>query len=246
MDLFDEWRSGGTEIQWRSTTPDNNGQNVRLFTRLSGTPGAPALVLVHGFPTYGIDFHGLTVELGADFEIFTVDFPGFGLSEKPPAPYRYSLYGLYGDARLLVHLINAEWGLRDCRMLTHDRGSSVGMIAAAMLADTHPANLPVDLFITNANIYLPLSNLTAFQRALLDEATGPLAAVATTPQMLAAGLGAGVFMPRRAPGDPKIAARDHQVHARTCRQRDELARRTGHASGRHHDHLGTTRHDRAA
>lgn len=202
MDLFEDWRAGGTELRWRSTTPENNGQQVRLFSRRSGTPGAPALVFVHGFPTSSIDFRGLTVELGADFDIVTVDFPGYGLSEKPPAPYRYSLYD---DARLLVHLITEEWRLGDYRIVTHDRGSSVGIIALAMLAETHPANMPADLFLTNANIFLPLSNLTAFQRALLDDATGRATAAATTPEMLAAGLGATTFMPRRRPDDPEIA-----------------------------------------
>ncbi len=203
MDLFGEWQAGGTEIRWRSTTPDNNGREVRLFSRRSGTPGAPALVFVHGFPTSSVDFHGLTVELGSDFDIFTVDFPGYGLSEKPPAPYRYSLYD---DARLLVHLITEQWRLGDFRMLTHDRGSSVGIIALSMLAEKHPGNMPVDLFLTNANIFLPLSNLTAFQRALLDDATGRQTAAATAPEMLAAGLGATAFIPRRAPGDPEITA----------------------------------------
>ena len=60
--------------------------------------------------------------------------------------------------------------------------------------------------MTNANIYLPLSNLTAFQTALLDDATGRATAAATTPEMLAAGLGASTFMPRRNLDDPEIAA----------------------------------------
>lgn len=203
MDLFEEWRAGGTAFRWRSTTPENNGREVRLFIRRSGVPDAPALVFVHGFPTSSIDFRALAVELGSDFDIVTVDFPGYGLSEKPPAPYRYSLYD---DARLLVHLVTEQWRLRDYRILTHDRGTSVGIIALSMLAENHPANMPADMFLTNANIFLPLSNLTAFQRALLDDATGRATAAATTPEMLAAGLGMTTFMPRRSPDDPEIAA----------------------------------------
>ncbi len=45
-----------------------------------------------------------------------------------------------------------------------------------------------------------------FQTALLDPATGRDTAAATTPEMLAAGLGASTFMPRRTPEDPEIAA----------------------------------------
>ena len=99
-----------------------------MFARRAGTPGAPALVCVHGFPTASIDFRALAGELSEDVEIFTLDFPGYGLSEKPSAPYAYSLYD---DARLLMHAITEVWGLGDYRMITHDRGSSIGMIALA-------------------------------------------------------------------------------------------------------------------
>src|ERR1700739_4765966 len=203
MDIFDEWRSGGTEIQWRSTTAANNDAEVTVFARRCGTPGAPALVCVHGFPTASIDYFALTRELGDEFDIFLLAFPGYGLSDKPPAPHVYSLYD---DARLLVYAITQVWKLTEYRMLTHDRGSSVGMIALGMLAAEDPPAVPVDLILTNANIYLPLSNLTVFQTALLAPETGRDTAAATTPEMLAAGMGASTFMPRRTPRDPDIAA----------------------------------------
>lgn len=174
-----------------------------MFSRRCGTPGAPALVCVHGFPTSSIDYHALAGELGDEFDIFTLDFPGYGLSSKPPQPHVYSLYD---DARLLVHAITEVWQLADYRMITHDRGSSIGMIALAMLADQDAAVLPADVFMTNANIFLPLANLTAFQVALLDEATGRATAAATTPEMLAAGLGMTTYLPRRTPDDPEISA----------------------------------------
>lgn len=201
MDIFAEWQNGGVELRWQSTTDANNGQEVAVFSRRAGTPGAPALVLVHGFPTSSIDYFGLTRELGSEFDIFTLDFPGYGLSDKPTEPYVYSLYD---DARLLVHAITDVWKLTEYRMMTHDRGSSVGMIALDMLAAE--AALPVDAILTNANLYLPLSNLNTFQTMLLDPATGRATAAATTPDLLAAGLGASTFIPRRTLEDPEIAA----------------------------------------
>lgn len=203
MDIFAEWQNGGTTFAWRSSTSANAEREVTVFTRRLGTPGAPALVCVHGFPTSSIDFFALARELSAEFDIFVLDFPGYGLSDKPPEPYVYSLYD---DARLLVHAITDVWNLSEYRMLTHDRGSSVGMIALGMLTAEHPQVVPRDVVLTNANIYLPLANLTAFQTALLDNATGRATASATTPELLAAGLGASTFMPRRAPDDPEIAA----------------------------------------
>jgi len=203
VSIVAEWKDGGTQLRWRSTTAANAGRGVAVFARRCGTPGAPALVLVHGFPTSSIDFFALTEELGGDFDIHVLDFPGYGLSDKPATPHVYSLYD---DARLLVHAITEVWELRDYRILGHDRGSSVAMIAVGMAAALNPPAAPLDLFLTNANIFLPLSNLTAFQTALLDPATARATAAATTPQMLAAGMGASTFMPRRGLGDPEIEA----------------------------------------
>ncbi|OBH47165.1 alpha/beta fold hydrolase [Mycobacterium mantenii] len=203
MDIFTQWKDGGTELRWRSTTAANDRTEVAVFSRRCGTPGAPALVLVHGFPTSSIDYFALASELSAEFDIYLLDFPGYGLSDKPPEPYVYSLYD---DARLLVHAIIEVWKLTEYRMLTHDRGSSVGMIALGMLAAQDPPAVPLDLILTNANIFLPLSNLTAFQTALLDPATARATAAAATPEMLAAGMGASTFMPRRTLDDPEIAA----------------------------------------
>jgi pimeloyl-ACP methyl ester carboxylesterase len=189
VDIFEEWRAGATEIRWQSSTPANGGTEVKVFIRRCGTPGAPPLVCVHGFPTSSIDFYALTRDLGSEFEIFVLDFPGFGLSDKPPEPYRYSLYD---DARLLIHAITKVWELGAYTMLTHDRGTSVGIITLLTLAAEDPSSLP--------------ANLTVFQTALLDSTTGRSTADATTPEMLAAGLGATTFMPRRTLVDPEIAA----------------------------------------
>ena len=148
-------------------------------------------------------YFALARELSFEFDIYLLDFPGHGLSDKPPEPYVYSFVPRRASARRRDH---PGWQLTEFRMLTHDRGSSVGMIAVGMLAAQDPAAAPVDLILTNGNIYLPLSNLTAFQTALLDPATARATAAATTPEMLAAGMGMTTFMPRRTLQDPEIAA----------------------------------------
>jgi pimeloyl-ACP methyl ester carboxylesterase len=203
LDIFAEWQRDSTQIRWRSSTAANDERELTVFSRRCGTPGAPALVLVHGFPTSSIDYFALTGELSSEFDMFLLDFPGHGLSDKPPEPYVYSLYD---DARLLVHAISEVWNLTEFRLLTHDRGSSVGMIAVDMLAAQDPPVRPLDVILTNANIYLPLANLTVWQTALLDPATARATAAGTTPEALAAGLGMTTFMPRRTPQHPEIAA----------------------------------------
>jgi len=60
--------------------------------------------------------------------------------------------------------------------------------------------------LSNGNIFLPLSNLSAFQRLALDPKTAPATLAGATPEMLAAGLGQITFTPPRKPDDPAIAA----------------------------------------
>ena len=82
MDIFAQWSSGATTFGWQSSTPANRRREVTVFTRRAGTPGAPALVCVHGFPTSSIDYFALVGELGAEIDIFLLDFPGYGARVK--------------------------------------------------------------------------------------------------------------------------------------------------------------------
>ena len=92
VDIFDEWSSSATSLTWRSTTEANDGAEVTVFTRRAGTPGAPGLVCVHGFPTSSIDYYALARELSADFDIFVLDFPGLrAVGQATGAPHLLAL-----------------------------------------------------------------------------------------------------------------------------------------------------------
>jgi pimeloyl-ACP methyl ester carboxylesterase len=62
------------------------------------------------------------------------------------------------------------------------------------------------LVLSNGNIFLPLSNLTAWQRQLLDGESGPQIAAGLTASRLADGIGASLFTPPRKAGDPAVEA----------------------------------------
>ena len=55
-------------------------------------------------------------------------------------------------------------------------------------------------------MFLPLSNLTTFQRLILDPGSAPAVLEAMTAEMLAAGMGMTTFTPPRPPQDPEIVA----------------------------------------
>src|ERR1700684_2159412 len=55
----------------------------RLFYREAGDPNAPALVLLHGFPTSSYMFRELVPALADRYHVVAPDHLGFGLSDAP-------------------------------------------------------------------------------------------------------------------------------------------------------------------
>ncbi|MGO4305495.1 alpha/beta fold hydrolase [Cupriavidus sp. RAF12] len=55
----------------------------KVFYRESGRPGAPKLLLLHGFPSSSHMFRDLIPQLADRFHIVAPDLPGFGLSDMP-------------------------------------------------------------------------------------------------------------------------------------------------------------------
>ena len=129
MNRAEAWREKGRYFSWSPRSGD--AAEVQIFHVELGDANAPPLVLVHGFPTSSVDWFEVAERLSDRYRVCAMDFPGFGLSDKPKDPYVYSIYD---DARLLVHAITQVWELKHYTLLTHDRGSSVGMIALAMRA----------------------------------------------------------------------------------------------------------------
>jgi pimeloyl-ACP methyl ester carboxylesterase len=56
----------------------------RLFFREAGNADAPALLLLHGFPTSSYMFRQLIPALGDRYHLIAPDHLGFGLSDAPP------------------------------------------------------------------------------------------------------------------------------------------------------------------
>jgi pimeloyl-ACP methyl ester carboxylesterase len=128
-----------------------------------------------------------------------MDFPGFGFSDKPLG-WGYSLLR---DAEVLEHYVAHVLGLESMILFAHDRGTSVAMIHTTQ----GDSRVPLDhLVLTNANIFLPLSNLTKAQRLMLDPATGPSLLAQATPQQLAEGMGQTTYTPARGTDDPEVQA----------------------------------------
>jgi len=197
MNRAETWREQGSSFTWRPSS--GAAAEVEVFHVELGDPSAPALVLVHGFPTSSVDWIDVAERLSDRFRVCAMDFPGFGFSDKPLG-WGYSLDR---DAEVLEHYVSEVLGLESMVMLAHDRGSSVAMIHATGVESRVALE---HLFVTNGNIFLPLSTLTQFQRLILDPATGPSILAQAPPEQLAAGMGQTTFTPPRAADDPEVEA----------------------------------------
>ncbi len=160
------------------------------------------MALVHGFPTSSIDWFDVLDRFAERYRVCALDFPGYGFSDKP----RGWGYGLARDADLLDHYLAEVVGAEVAVVVAHDRGDSVALIHAARAAEGTSASGLEHLVLSNGNVFLPLSNLTTFQRLVLDPATAEQVLSVLTPDALAQGMGATTFTPARGPGDPEVEA----------------------------------------
>ncbi len=208
----DKWRGRGGYFRWAPS--DSGAAEVEIFHVESGARGQPVLLLVHGFPTSSIDWFDIAELLKDRYRVCALDFPGYGFSDKPLG-WGYSLAR---DAELLDFYVREVLGAESVVVLAHDRGSSVGINYALGTTDqkseSSAAPFVEHLVLTDGNIFLPLSNLTEFQRLVLDESTAPAVLEVLTAERLAAGMGLTTFSPPRPADHADVQAlTDTFVHA---------------------------------
>ncbi len=194
-----EWLDGGRFFDWEPPQADDT---QRIFHAQFGDPEAPLLLLVHGFPTSSIDWYDVVDALSRERRVCVLDFPGYGFSDKPPE----GKYSLERDCELIGFYLREVVAAAEGAVVAHDRGDSVALAFAGQCAAGDIPFELTNLVISNGNLFLPLSNLTEFQRLVLDPETAPAVLEQITPELLAAGLGQTTFTPVRQPDDPAIRA----------------------------------------
>jgi pimeloyl-ACP methyl ester carboxylesterase len=118
---------------------------VEVFYRAAGDPSAPAVLLLHGFPTSSFMFRELIPRLADQFRVIAPDLPGFGFTEVPKErKYTYSF-----DA--LAHTLEAftdALGLKRYAIYVFDYGAPTGF----RLAMSHPERIAA-IVSQNGNAY---------------------------------------------------------------------------------------------
>jgi pimeloyl-ACP methyl ester carboxylesterase len=95
----------------------------RLFFREAGDPDAPALVLLHGFPTSSYMFRHLIPALADRYHVIAPDHLGFGLSDAPGVEeFDYTFDALTALTAGLLRSL----GIERYAMYVQDYGAPIG------------------------------------------------------------------------------------------------------------------------
>lgn len=131
-----------TTIHYRST--DVDGFNV--FYREAGRPGAPKLLLMHGFPSSSHMFRDLIPLLADRFHIVAPDLPGFGQSAMPP---RDAFTYTFDHLAQVIDRFTEVVGFDRFVVYVFDYGAPVGL----RIAMKHPERI-AGIVSQNGNAYV--------------------------------------------------------------------------------------------
>lgn len=117
----------------------------KVFYREAGPATAPAILLLHGFPTSSHMFRNLIPALADHYHVVAPDLPGFGFSDAPDRQsYRYTFEQL---ARTIDGFTRAI-GLERYAIYVFDYGAPIGF----RLALAHPERVTA-IVSQNGNAY---------------------------------------------------------------------------------------------
>jgi pimeloyl-ACP methyl ester carboxylesterase len=124
-------------------TVDIDGLDI--FYREAGSPHAPTILLLHGFPTSSHMFRNLMPALEKEFHLIAPDYPGFGNSAMPTVDeFEYSFDRL---AEILEKFLEAL-KIKRYSLYLMDYGAPIGY----RLAVKHPQRVE-GLIVQNGNAY---------------------------------------------------------------------------------------------
>jgi pimeloyl-ACP methyl ester carboxylesterase len=155
-------RSAGPPTAWHGAGARLSCVSAEVFVRTEGdlTSATPVLLL-HGFPTSSYDFINVWHRIGRQHPLITLDFVGFGMSEKPA----HFGYGLFEQADVVLEVL-AKLGVKEVHLVAHDMGTSV---ATELCARRERGLLPFrlcSLTLSNGSVFLDMAHLAISQRIL--------------------------------------------------------------------------------
>jgi pimeloyl-ACP methyl ester carboxylesterase len=128
-------------VSYRSVAVDG----INIFYREAGSPEAPTLLLLHGFPSAGHMFRDLIPLLAGRFHLVAPDLPGFGQSDMPA---RESFAYTFDHLADVIDRFTEVIGLKRFALYVFDYGAPVGF----RLAVKHPDRISA-IVSQNGNAY---------------------------------------------------------------------------------------------
>jgi pimeloyl-ACP methyl ester carboxylesterase len=131
----------GTVIRYCTANVGGN----KIFYREAGMRDAPALLLLHGFPTTSHMFRDLMPRLANRFRLVAPDLPGFGQSDMPP---RESFEYSFDNLAQIIDQFSEIVGLSRFGLYIFDYGAPIGL----RIALKHPRRVTA-IISQNGNAY---------------------------------------------------------------------------------------------
>jgi pimeloyl-ACP methyl ester carboxylesterase len=134
----------------RTTLPQVRYKTVKvddldIFYREAGPADAPAVLLLHGFPTSSQMFRNLIPQLAAKYRVVAPDYPGYGHSSMPPHDqFAYT----FDNLAKVIDGFTEKVGLTTYALYVQDYGAPVGY----RLASAHPDRVTA-IVVQNGNAY---------------------------------------------------------------------------------------------
>ena len=167
-----EWAGGGAYLDTSAG---------RVFFRDEGV--GPIIVMLHGFPTWSYDWVEVAHDLAADHRVITLDFPGYGFSEKRDGVDFSVKASADVVEQLLVHL-----GIGSAVLAIHNYG---GIVGQELLDRRRQGSLPFAVeavHVLNNGIVYAAYRPTRAQKLLAKPILGAFVAGRLTKERLHMGL----------------------------------------------------------
>jgi pimeloyl-ACP methyl ester carboxylesterase len=154
-------------IAENDTLVSRRGHRIAFRRRGEG----PTILLLHGFPTWSYDYAEVASDLARDHDVITLDFLGYGASDKPN-PYEYSV----AESADIVEDLVAHLEVKSARLVIHDYGGIVGQELVDR-ANKGRLGFAIDsIVLLNCGIVYSAYRPTRLQKLLIMPVVGKLLA----------------------------------------------------------------------
>ena len=155
----------------------------RIAYRVQGE--GPPLVMFHGFPTWSYDWAETATVLARTHQVVTLDFPGYGASQK-----RHGVDFSVGASADVVEALLSHLGIAGATLVIHDYGGIVGQELLDRRRRERLSFAIDGVHVLNCGIVYAAYRPTRAQKLVAMPVIGPLIASRLSKAKLLAGLNA--------------------------------------------------------